>query len=103
MKKTRKILALIAIIGMIVGITGSGWGSEAKVNINTGTIEQLVALKGIGEVTAQRIIDYRDENGPFKSPNDLLNIKGIGPTTLANILSQITVGDPIKDMSNAGK
>lgn len=62
------------------------------VNINTATKEQLEALPGIGETTAQAIIDYREENGPFSTVEDLLKIPGIGPSTLEQLEGLITTG-----------
>lgn len=61
------------------------------VHINTATLEELESLKGIGEVKAQAILDYRSENGKFLSPEELLQVDGIGPATLENILPYITV------------
>ncbi len=61
------------------------------VNINTANIDELQLLKGIGETYAQRIIDYRQKNGEFNSPDDLLKIKGIGTKRLADIKPFITV------------
>ncbi|MFC1234890.1 ComEA family DNA-binding protein [Vibrio sp. F74] len=58
-------------------------GIEITVNINTGTIEELsTLLLGIGEKKAQLIIDYRYEHGPFQSAEDLMQVKGIGPSTI---------------------
>lgn len=62
-----------------------------KININTCTIEELMNLKGLGEVKAKTIIEYRDSNGMFKSIEDLLNIKGIGNKTFENIKDYIEV------------
>jgi competence ComEA-like helix-hairpin-helix protein len=56
-----------------------------KVNINKASMDELISLPYIGEVKARAIIAYRDEHGPFKTPEDLLNVKGIGPKTLERI------------------
>ncbi len=67
---------------------------EGPLNINTATAEELEELPGIGPELARRIIAYREEHGPFKSVEDLLNVKGIGPATLQKIRDLITVGEP---------
>ena len=61
------------------------------VNINTASAKELDALPGIGEVLAQRIIDYRNANGPFQSVDDLIKVKGIGEKTLEKIKPYATV------------
>jgi len=61
------------------------------ININTATKEQLMTLNGIGEVKAAAIIDYRRENGKFKSIEELDNVKGIGPKIIEKIRAYITV------------
>ena len=62
------------------------------VNINTADVKLLEQLPGIGPTTAQKIVDYRDENGLFTRVDDLLKIPGIGPSTLDEIRGLITVG-----------
>ncbi len=62
------------------------------VDINTADLARLMTLPGIGEVLAQRIIDYRTAHGPFASPEDLLNVSGIGYGKLEDILNLITTG-----------
>ena len=62
------------------------------VNINTASAQQLSALPGIGEGYAGNIIAYREEHGPFKTPEELLNVDGIGQSRLEAILDYITVG-----------
>ena len=63
----------------------------AKIDINSADEEMLTNLPGIGPRTATRITDYRKVNGPFKSVDDLLNIKGIGPKVLEKIKPFATV------------
>jgi competence protein ComEA len=53
-------------------------GSDAKVNINTASAKELMALNGIGAKVAERIVAYRDANGPFKKAEDLKKVEGIG-------------------------
>jgi len=76
--------------GSSSGATGTG-GTAAKVNVNTATLDQLEALPGIGPVLAQRIIDYREQHGPFGSVQDLLNVSGIGDAHLADLEPLVTV------------
>lgn len=66
-------------------------GTGGMLNVNTASAADLEALPGIGEVLAQRIVDYRTEHGPFASVDDLLDVSGIGDAILGDIRDQVTV------------
>jgi competence protein ComEA len=63
----------------------------AKVNINVATAKELQGLPGVGQVTAERIIAYRTEKGKFRSPDDLLKVKGVGKKSLEKIRGLISI------------
>ena len=77
--------------------SGSGGGtagaSEAQgpVNLNTAGVDELDTLPGVGPATAQAIVDHRDENGPFTSVDDLLDVRGIGDAKLDELRDLVTV------------
>ena len=61
------------------------------VNINTADAEKLATLKGIGPALAQRIIEYREQNGAFKSVDEIKNVRGIGDKKFAAFKDKITI------------
>lgn len=65
--------------------------TAGKVNINKASLAELQTLPGIGEIYAQRIIEYRTMHGPFQSVEDLLQVRGIGNATLDRLRDLITV------------
>lgn len=65
---------------------------NGKININTATVEELSLLPGIGTGIAQRIIEFREDAGSFRSLSDLLNVNGIGEKRLEQISDYITIG-----------
>ncbi len=71
--------------------TTSTTGGAALININTASETDLETLPGVGPVTGAAIIDYRTQNGPFTSVDDLIDVSGIGPSTLEQIRPFVTV------------
>ena len=97
------VVALALLIAPLGGVwadqhpsaeTGSEQAAQAEaapapVSINTASAEELQALPGIGEVKAQAIVDYRQENGAFKALEDLKNVPGIGDATFDGLKQSI--------------
>ncbi len=80
--------------GLKLYIPGAGKGQEPqKVDINRAEVWLLEALPGIGETLAQRIVDYRQQNGPFSNIAEIMKVAGIGTTTYDQIKNLITVAD----------
>ena len=71
-------------------ITDTITGGNGKVNINTASMDELSKLDGIGESKAQAIIKYREENGNFKTIEDITNVSGIGSSVYEKIKDNIT-------------
>ncbi|AMA72310.1 MULTISPECIES: helix-hairpin-helix domain-containing protein [Aneurinibacillus] len=86
--------ALIGTTGLASAGTASAPGApgqEEKININTATLEQLQTIPGIGPGKAAAIIQYREENGLFRTVEDLTKVAGIGPKTLEKMRAKISV------------
>ena len=67
------------------------YGAGFPININTASKNTLTALPGIGETKAQAIIDYRNENGPFTHPEQLMEVSGIGEATYEKLKDLVTI------------
>ena len=85
-------LALVALVASAM-LGASGIQPEEPININTATAEELTQLPRIGEVTAARIVQWREDNGPFASTEELMNVQGIGERVYERIRPHVTVGD----------
>ena len=69
---------------------GAGDPSASAVSLSSATVEQLDELPGVGPVTAQKIVDFRTEHGPFGSVDDLDAVPGIGPTRIEQLRDLVT-------------
>jgi competence protein ComEA len=67
-----------------------------RVDINTAGVEELQSLPGIGPALAKRIVEHRQQNGPFRRVEDLLEIQGIGEKSLARMRDRLTVSQAKK-------
>jgi competence protein ComEA len=92
MRNARILIVLFVALTMVTGLCVTVYAGEAvKVDINKASKEELMQLEGVGDTYAQKIIEFREANGPFQRPDDLLNVKGIGPTTLEKNKNRITI------------
>jgi competence protein ComEA len=81
-----------AVATPIAGDASAGVAAPAApVNLNTATAEQLDTLDGVGPATAQKILDYRQQHGGFRTVEDLAQVPGIGPKKLAALRSKVQV------------
>jgi competence protein ComEA len=81
-------------IALVIAWLASVGVAFAAVNVNTASKQELEALKEIGPVKAQAIIDYRNQHGPFRSLDELDKVKGIGKATIAAIRDDVTFSGP---------
>lgn len=73
------------------GVPGGGQAADGRINLNTATKEALLTLPGIGEARAAAILAYREEHGGFSSPEELMQIDGIGEKSYSRLKEKITV------------
>ncbi|MGD8523697.1 MAG: helix-hairpin-helix domain-containing protein [Desulfobacterales bacterium] len=92
MKNFRKRFTLLAVVLVVLSMCVSALAEEkGKININTASADELEKLKQVGPNYAVRIIEYREKNGPFEKPEDIMKVKGIGPKTFELNKEQIAV------------
>jgi comEA protein len=102
-------LALVLSVGSSAAVAAQSSAGPAAttaarivVNLNSATADQLASLPGIGERTAQRIIEYRQKNGPFKKAEDLMNIRGIGEKSFLRLKDLVTITPPKAERPPSG-
>ena len=92
MKATKRMMVLFVALAMVMVFSAPSWAADSgKINLNKATAAELSQLKGIGMKYAERIVEFRDKNGPFKQVEDLLKVQGIGPKILEKNKNRITV------------
>ena len=92
MLKSKMVMtALVVILVGWIGVSNINAAEAAKININTASVEELAQLNGIGSNHAARIIEFREKNGPFKTPQDLTQVPRIGQKTFEKNKDRIRV------------
>ncbi len=92
--RTATILSLALAAILAAETVTAGAPAAPQVNINTASAAELQLLPRVGPALAQRIVAFRNANGPFKAPEELVRVKGIGEKSLANLKPYLTVTGP---------
>ncbi len=83
MRRIKSLTLYLSILVLALTFVSPCFSADAeKININTAPVEELIKLKRIGPKYAEKIVQYREEIGPFKSVEDLAQVKGIGSKTV---------------------
>ena len=88
--------AALALAVTLVWCAAALAADSGKIDLNTATVAQLKQLDRIGDAVAQRIVEYRDQNGPFAAIEDLMKVKGVGQKIFDLNKARITVSPPAK-------
>lgn len=90
-RRNKPILSLVLLTVVLASMPALAAGADGVVNVNTAEIEELSLLPRVGPVVAQRIVDFREENGEFQSSEDLLLVRGIGEKTFERMEPHVAV------------
>ena len=83
MLQAKKIMAIGIAVAVVMIMVAPVWAADSgKINLNTATVKELAQLKRIGTKYAERIVKYREDNGSFKTADELIKVPGIGVKTL---------------------
>ena len=81
MNRSKRLIGSVILAGLVLAALPALAAEARRVNVNTADASQLALLPRVGPSVAQKIIDFRKENGPFKSAEDLMLVQGIGEKT----------------------
>jgi competence protein ComEA len=91
------VAALVITLGVAAQTAGAqdarpaAAAASSPLNLNSASVAQLETLPGIGRAVAERIVEYRQKNGGFKKPEDLMNVRGIGEKSFLKLKPLVTV------------
>ncbi len=88
----KRLMTNILIAAALALVSAPAATAQSKINLNTANSAQLQTLSGIGPSLAERILEFRAKNGPFKKIEDLMNVRGIGQKKFDSLRDKITVG-----------
>ena len=92
MKELKRFFALAVVVAVIMAFVSLAMAEQTeKININKATVAELTRLNKIGQKYAERIVAYREKNGDFEKPEDIMKVKGIGQKTFDLNADRITV------------
>lgn len=105
--KTQRLILTLALLAVAATALPAA-AAEGKVNVNQAGPEQLALLPRVGPAIAQRIVEFREENGPFKQLEDLMLVRGIGEKTYeliapyATLSGATTLTEKVRSVRAAG-
>lgn len=79
----------VNIVGGLVNVRDESLAE--KININKADVDELMRIRGVGKVLADRIVEYRSQKGLFLSPDDIKKVKGVGPSLFEKIKNKISI------------
>jgi competence protein ComEA len=87
-----RTLLVVALAAALAGQALAAPAAEAdKVNVNTASLQELQLLPRVGPSLAQRIVEFREANGPFKAPEELMRVRGVGERTFELLKPYVTL------------
>ena len=101
MKHLRAFFILLAVAATVT-LTAGYLPAAEKIDINTASVKDLTQLHRIGPALAERIVEYRENYGPFEKPEDIMKVKGIGVKTFEGFGDRIVAGKA-GEKAEAGK